>query len=141
LPESNNALLKWKETTKEKNAAMSEQPLQPATRPTPDEQITPQTASQPVPQVSPSPAATGDDLRAVLLHNDDITPYTYVIEILGDLFLLSEEIADHIAWTAHTKGTAVVVVRPRAEAEKLAMAARGRARRDGYSLTFTLEQG
>ncbi|RIK46931.1 MAG: ATP-dependent Clp protease adaptor ClpS [Chloroflexi bacterium] len=82
-----------------------------------------------------------EDFRFVVLHNDDVTPYPYVIEILGGIFLLSEEIADHIAWTAHTKGTAVVVVRPRAEAEKLMMAARGRAQRQGFPLTFTLEQG
>lgn len=108
---------------------MSEQPLQPVIDPTPDEQL------------APLAAATGGDLAAVLIHNDDVTPYTYVINILGAIFLLSEEIADHIAWTAHTKGTAVVVVRPRAEAGKLAMAARGRAQREGFPLRFTLEQG
>ena len=80
------------------------------------------------------------DLRVVLLHNDDVTPYDYVVYLLGSLFMLSEEIADHIAWTAHTKGKAVVVVRPREEAEKLVKAAQGRAKFDGFPLTFTLEQ-
>jgi ATP-dependent Clp protease adaptor protein ClpS len=84
-------------------------------------------------------AVTGG-LSTVLIHNDDVTPYSYVMYMLGDLFMLSEELADHVAWTAHTKGTAVVVTRPRAEAEKLVKVARGRARVDGYPLTFSLEQ-
>jgi ATP-dependent Clp protease adaptor protein ClpS len=85
-----------------------------------------------------------DDLRLeplyrVLIHNDDVTPYDYVVRILQRVFLLSEELADHVAWTAHHEEVAVVVVRPRPEAEKLIMVARGKARLDGYPLTFTME--
>jgi ATP-dependent Clp protease adaptor protein ClpS len=76
----------------------------------------------------------------IIVHNDDVTPYDYVINILGDLFMLSEELADHVAWTAHMKGVAVVVVRPRTEAEKLVKVAHGRARSSSYPLTFSLEQ-
>jgi ATP-dependent Clp protease adaptor protein ClpS len=83
--------------------------------------------------------ATGN-LCKIIVHNDDVTPYDYVINILGDLFMLSEELADHVAWTAHMKGVAVVVVRPRAEAEKLVKVAHGRARSSSYPLTFSLEQ-
>ena len=83
--------------------------------------------------------ATNDSGVSIVIHNDDVTPYDYVIEILGTVFLLSEELADHIAWTAHTKGQAVVVVRPREEAQKLVSVAHGRARLDGYPLTFSLE--
>jgi ATP-dependent Clp protease adaptor protein ClpS len=79
-------------------------------------------------------------MATILIHNDEVTPYDYVINILGDLFMLSEELADHVAWTAHTKGLAVVVVRPRAEAEKLVKVAHGRARKVSYPLTFSLEQ-
>ena len=82
----------------------------------------------------------GDDSsRRILIHNDEVTPYEYVIQILGGVFLLSEEIADHIAWTAHTQGRAVVVVRPRWEAEKLVKIAHSRAHCDGFPLTFSLE--
>lgn len=81
-----------------------------------------------------------DDSCVVVIHNDEVTPYDYVINILADLFMLSEELADHIAWTAHTKGVAAVVVRPRAEAEKLVKVAHGRARQVSYPLTFSLEQ-
>lgn len=75
----------------------------------------------------------------VLVHNDDVTPFEYVIRILTNLFMLSEEMAEHVAQTAHTEGKAVVVVRPRAEAERLVKVARSRARVDGYPLTFSIE--
>jgi ATP-dependent Clp protease adaptor protein ClpS len=80
------------------------------------------------------------NLWKIIVHNDEVTPYDFVIQILGDLFMLSEELADHVAWTAHTKGVAVVGVRPRAEAEKLVKVAHGRARWVSYPLTFSLEQ-
>ncbi len=86
------------------------------------------------------PTISTGAMATILIHNDEVTPYDYVINILGDLFMLSEELADHVAWTAHTKGFAVVVVRPRAEAEKLVKVANGRARLVRYPLTFSLEQ-
>lgn len=80
-----------------------------------------------------------EPLYRVLIHNDDVTPYEYVVRILQRVFLLSEEMADHVAWTAHHEGVAVVVIRPRPEAEKLIKVARAAARLDGYPLTFTME--
>ena len=90
-------------------------------------------------------ADEGEDTRreplySVLLHNDDVTPYEYVVRILQRIFLLSEELAEHVAWTAHHEEVAVVVVRPRAEAEKLVKVALAHARVDNYPLTFTLER-
>ena len=76
----------------------------------------------------------------ILIHNDEVTPYDYVIRTLERIFLLSEEMADHIATTAHNEGTAVVMVRPRNEAERLIKMAHSRARLDGYPLTFSMEQ-
>jgi ATP-dependent Clp protease adaptor protein ClpS len=75
----------------------------------------------------------------VLIHNDDVTTFEYVIRILGRIFLLSHELADHIAWTTHQEGQAVVVIRPRAEAERLAKKATNTARVDGFPLTFSVE--
>ena len=75
----------------------------------------------------------------VLIHNDDVTPFEYVIRILTNLFMLSEEMAEHVAQTAHIEGKAVAVVRPRPEAERLVKVARSRARSDGYPLTFSIE--
>jgi ATP-dependent Clp protease adaptor protein ClpS len=83
----------------------------------------------------------GDDgSRKVLIHNDEETPFDYVIDTLNSIFMLSDEIAEHVAWTAHTYGTAVVVVRPRPEAEKLVKAAHSRAKFNGFPLTFTLQE-
>ena len=75
----------------------------------------------------------------VLIHNDPVTTFDYVIHVLLELFLLSEELAEHVAQTAHNEGLAVVVVRPRGEAERLAKVAQTRARLDGYPLTFSTE--
>lgn len=95
------------------------------------------------PAIDPDVEET-DDLRQaplyrVLIHNDDVTPYNYVVRMLVRVFLLSEELADHIAWTAHHEEIAVVVVRPRPEAEKLTTVAHAHARMDGFPLTFSLE--
>lgn len=75
----------------------------------------------------------------VVVHNDDVTPFDYVLRILTNLFLLSDEMAEHVAQTAHSEGMAVVVVRPRPEAERLVKVAQSRARLDGYPLSFTIE--
>jgi ATP-dependent Clp protease adaptor protein ClpS len=81
-----------------------------------------------------------EPLYQVLIHNDNVTPYDYVIRILQRIFLLSEELAEHVAWTAHHEEVAVVVIRPKAEAQKLITVARAQARMDGYPLTFSLER-
>jgi ATP-dependent Clp protease adapter protein ClpS len=74
----------------------------------------------------------------VIIHNDDVTPYDYVTDTLGEVFMLSGELADHIAWTAHTHGVAVVVVRPRVEAEKLLTIAQAHVKADGFPLSFSM---
>lgn len=80
-----------------------------------------------------------DEVWRILIHNDDQTPFDYVIYTLSSVFMLSDELAEHIALTAHNNGTAVVAIRPRAEAEKLMRIALGRAKSDGYPLQFTPE--
>lgn len=80
------------------------------------------------------------DMWRVMIHNDPITTFVYVIHILVDLFMLSTELAEHIAETTHERGEAVVVIRPKAEAERLAKTAVARARTDGYPLTFSIER-
>lgn len=78
-------------------------------------------------------------LYNVLIHNDPITTFEYVMTILGDVFWLSYEMAEHVAYTAHEQGTAIVVVRPKPEAKRLSDKAKGQARADGYPLTFSIE--
>ena len=75
----------------------------------------------------------------ILIHNDDVTPYDYVILILLHIFNLSHELAEHITWIAHTTGSARVVTRPRDEAVRLVNRAHAAARLDGFPLTFSLE--
>jgi len=78
-------------------------------------------------------------LFRVLLHNDDVTPFDYVMTMLARIFMLSSEISEHIALTAHNEGVAVVIIRPRTEAERLSTSANRIARADGYPLTFSVE--
>ena len=75
----------------------------------------------------------------VLIYNDDVTPYLFVIHVLETIFRLGGEIAEHITWIAHTTGLAHVVTRPKTEAETLVAKAHFAARLEGYPLTFTLE--
>jgi len=85
-----------------------------------------------------------DDVRTeplyrILIHNDDVTPFEYVIRVLKRIFMLSQELAEHVAETAHEQEVAIVMIRPRPEAEKLIGIARAQARADGYPLTFSME--
>jgi len=80
-----------------------------------------------------------EPLYRVLIHNDDVTPYDYVIAVLRTIFDLSHELAEHVTWVAHTTGVAYVLTRPRSEAERLVNQAHMAARLDGYPLTFSLE--
>ena len=82
---------------------------------------------------------TGDDSVRVLIHNDDVTTFEFVIDILQRIFRLSKEIAEHIAMETHTRGVAPVVTRPKAEAERLVGQAHTAARANGFPLTFTIE--
>lgn len=75
----------------------------------------------------------------VIIHNDDVTPYDFVVRLLASIFKLSAEIADHIALTAHLTGKAHVVTRPRREAETLVNKAHFAAQLENYPLMFTLE--
>ena len=75
----------------------------------------------------------------ILIHNDDVTPYDFVLLVLRHVFRLSAELAEHITWQAHTQGVAPVCTRPRAEAERLIGEAHTAARVNGYPLTFTME--
>lgn len=75
----------------------------------------------------------------VLIHNDNVTPFDFVILILRHVFKLSGELAEHITWEAHTRGVASVVTRPKTEALRLIAEAHAAARANGFPLTFTAE--
>ncbi len=83
--------------------------------------------------------ATDEGKWLVLIHNDDMTTFEFVIDILQRVFRLSKEIAEHIALETHTRDVAPVVTRPKAEAERLVGQAHAAARANGFPLTFTIE--
>ncbi len=83
--------------------------------------------------------ATDEGKWLVLIHNDNVTTFEFVIDILQRIFRLSKEIAEHIAQETHTRGVAPVVARPKAEAERLVGLAHAAARANGFPLAFTIE--
>jgi ATP-dependent Clp protease adaptor protein ClpS len=77
-------------------------------------------------------------LYRVLVHNDDVT-YDFVIRMLTEVFKLEEPKAAEVAWEAHIKGLALVVVLPLEQAEFRVDQAHSIARTKKFPLTFTYE--
>ena len=75
----------------------------------------------------------------VLVHNDNVTPYDFVIMVLSRFFRLDASEAEHVTWTAHSSGTALVAVLPLTEAQKRVGRAHFAASLEGYPLTFSIE--
>lgn len=75
----------------------------------------------------------------VLIHNDNVTTFDFVIRMLQSIFKLSHEIAEHIALMTHHQDIALVCVRPRSEAEKLVGQGIFAARLEGFPLMLSCE--
>lgn len=75
----------------------------------------------------------------VLVHNDDITPFDFVIIILQRIFQLTSVEAEHVAYVAHTTGLAYVTSLPCPEAHKRVGKAHFAASLEGYPLMFSVE--
>lgn len=75
----------------------------------------------------------------VFIHNDDVTPYDFVVVILQRFFGLTPLEAEQVTYIAHVSGIAHVVTLPRSEAEKRVGQAHFAASLEGYPLTFTIE--
>lgn len=78
-------------------------------------------------------------LHKVILINDDYTPREFVVTVLKGEFRLSEDQANRVMITAHTKGACVVSVYPRDVAETKATRATDAGRQAGFPLMFTTE--
>ena len=78
-------------------------------------------------------------LYKVILVNDDFTPREFVVRILKAEFRMSEDQANRVMITAHTKGSCVVAVFTREIAEDKATRATDMARKEGFPLLFTTE--
>ncbi len=75
----------------------------------------------------------------VFVHNDDVTPYDFVIAALQRFFDLTLLVAEQITYIAHVSGMAYVATLPKSEAEKRVGRAHFAASLEGYPLTFTIE--
>jgi ATP-dependent Clp protease adaptor protein ClpS len=80
-----------------------------------------------------------EPLYRVIIHNDDVTPMDFVVQILKTIFYLSNPKAAEIMLTAHYYGTAYVQTLPRSEAERRINKAHFAAGLEGYPLHFSLE--
>jgi len=96
---------------------------------------------------SPAPVATEDTKTSeslaprykVLVHNDDITPFGFVIGVLVQIFKLSTIRAFQVTLEAHRGGVALVVVEAREHAEFHIEQAHSLARGRNYPLNFSME--
>jgi ATP-dependent Clp protease adaptor protein ClpS len=75
----------------------------------------------------------------VIIHNDDVTPMDFVMNILRTVFKLDGLHALQVMYTAHHHGEAHVQTLPKAEAVRRVGLAHMAARLNRYPLTFTIE--
>ena len=80
-----------------------------------------------------------EPLYRVIIHNDDVTPMDFVVQILKTIFYLSNPKAAEIMLTAHYYGTAYVQTLPKPEAERRINKAHFAAGLEGYPLHFSIE--
>ena len=80
-----------------------------------------------------------DPPSKVLLHNDDVTPYDFVISVLRAAFGFSWPKAVAVTHTSHIKCIALVGVYPLEDAKYKVVQAHALARAEGYPLTLTIE--
>ena len=84
-------------------------------------------------------APTLGEQAKVLLHNDDVTPWDFVVYVLCAVFFFSTPDAEHITATAHFNGVAFVMALPLEEAKYRVGQAHNLARAADYPLTLSIE--
>jgi ATP-dependent Clp protease adaptor protein ClpS len=77
-------------------------------------------------------------LYRVIIHNDNITPMDFVIDILISIFLLPTANAAYVMYTAHLNGNAYVQTLPKSEAQRRINKAHFAARLKSYPLHFSM---
>ena len=80
-----------------------------------------------------------EPLHRVIIHNDEVTPYDFVILVLQKIFKLKPLEAEHVTFVAHSSGQALVAILPLTEAQKRVGKAHFAASLEGYPLMFTIE--
>jgi ATP-dependent Clp protease adaptor protein ClpS len=80
-----------------------------------------------------------EPLYRVIIHNDDVTPMDFVVNVLTSIFILSQPDALEIMLVAHYRGAAYVQTLPKTEAQKRINKAHFAAGLEGYPLYFSME--
>ena len=81
-----------------------------------------------------------EPMYTVIIHNDEVTPMDFVVEVLKQIFFLGNDRAAEIMLAAHIKGSAYVQTLPKSEAENRIERAHYAANVEGYPLRFTMER-
>ena len=79
-----------------------------------------------------------EPLFQVIIHNDNVTPMDFVVDILKTLFYLANDKAADIMLTAHIYGSAYVQTLAKSEAQKRIDKAHFEASNAGYPLHFSM---
>lgn len=74
----------------------------------------------------------------VLLHNDPVTPFWFVVQVLEEVWDLPHHQAYQVMMAAHTQGNAIVCVLPENDANERLL--RTQEMSKAYPLTFSLEK-
>ncbi|MDK1029638.1 MAG: ATP-dependent Clp protease adaptor ClpS [Anaerolineae bacterium] len=80
-----------------------------------------------------------EPMYRVIIHNDDVTPMDFVVNILQNIFNILQPDSVEIMLIAHTQGEAVIQILPKSEAEKRINNAHFAAGLEGYPLHFSIE--
>ena len=80
-----------------------------------------------------------EPLYKVIIHNDNVTPMDFVVQVLKTIFYLSNPRAEEVMFTAHFKGMAYVQTLAKSEAKKRINKAHFAAGLEGYPLHFSME--
>lgn len=80
-----------------------------------------------------------ESMWRVFIHNDDVTPYDFVVTVLQQIFELDAVAAELITFTAHSAGIAYVTTLPKTEAQRRVGKAQFAASLEGFPLAFTIE--
>jgi ATP-dependent Clp protease adaptor protein ClpS len=97
------------------------------------------TGAETEPELDQQPEAALEPNCRVYIHNDDVTPYEFVLVILQRIFRLTSLEAEHVTFLAHTSGIAYVATLPCPEAHKRVGKAHFAATLEGFPLMFTVE--
>ena len=97
------------------------------------------TTALPEIEIIPNEETELEPLFRVIIHNDNVTPMDFVVNILQRIFMLGADRALDIMFTAHVTGLAYVQTLPRTEAQARINKAHFAAGAEWYPLHFSME--